>query len=340
MSDDYLWDRSGKPDPEVQRLEHLLGQLRSDRPAPEINTSQAPTRPTRFGLLWRPLATIAAMMLVVAGVWAVQQRFKPSWEVASLEGAPKIGSTRMGEAGRLVVGQWLETDAGSRAILSIGKIGQVEIEPNTRVRLLKARPTEHRIALARGTMHATIWAPPRLFFVETPSATAVDLGCAYTLTVDDAGAGLLHVTHGWVAFDFHGHESFAPEGALCATRPGVGPGTPYFEDSSTPFQRALTRFDFGQLDTPDLELALDTILSEARTRDDLTLWHLISRVDGKERGLVYDRMATLVPPPQGVTREGILRLDQHMMDLWWDRLGLGDAQWWRLWKGKWPGKGK
>jgi hypothetical protein len=28
VSEDYLWDRSGKPDPEIVRLEGLLGQLR------------------------------------------------------------------------------------------------------------------------------------------------------------------------------------------------------------------------------------------------------------------------------------------------------------------------
>ena len=36
-------------------------------------------------------------------------------------------------------------------------------------------------------MSARIWAPPRLFYVNTPSAVAEDLGCAYTLEVDDLG---------------------------------------------------------------------------------------------------------------------------------------------------------
>jgi hypothetical protein len=40
-----------------------------------------------------------------------------------------------------------------------------------------------------------IWAPPRLFFVDTPSAVAADLGCSYTLEVKDDGAGVLRVVH-------------------------------------------------------------------------------------------------------------------------------------------------
>jgi hypothetical protein len=82
--------------------------------------------------------------------------------------------------------------------------------------------------------------------------------------------------------------------------------------------------------------AFEIVLSEARQRDALTLWHLLSRTSNAEREKVYDRLAVLVPPPAGVTREGVLRgtrETQHLMlDLWWDSLGLGDTSWWRMWK--------
>ena len=28
MNEDYLWDKSGQPDPEIQQLEEILGTLR------------------------------------------------------------------------------------------------------------------------------------------------------------------------------------------------------------------------------------------------------------------------------------------------------------------------
>jgi len=34
MKEDYLWDGSGEPDPEVQRLEKVLGRYRHNRVAP------------------------------------------------------------------------------------------------------------------------------------------------------------------------------------------------------------------------------------------------------------------------------------------------------------------
>jgi hypothetical protein len=233
--------------------------------------------------------------------------------VARLEGTPTVGANRIeGSGGRLGVGEWLVTDNQSRAKINVADIGQVDIGPNSRVRLVGTRSTEHRLALERGRLHATISAPPRLFIVETPSATAVDLGCSYTLEVDDAGRSLLHVTSGWVALEQKGRESIVPAGAICATQPGKGLGTPYFDDASASFRSALARLDFQNGGAK----ALAVVLAEAREYDTLTLWHLLKRVKGAERGRVYDRLAALISPPRGVTREGVLKLDKRMLDLW------------------------
>jgi hypothetical protein len=207
------------------------------------------------------------------------------------------------------------------------------------VRLLETKLTEHRLELARGRLSARIWAPPRLFFVDTPSAVAADLGCAYTLEVDDAGGSLLHVTSGWVALQLKDRESMVPAGAACATRPGVGPGTPYFEDSSEIFRKALAKIDFEPQDTEWSKIpALDLVLAESRPRDTLTLWHLLSRVQGTDRARVYDRMAQLAPPPEGVTREGILNLNEFMMKLWKENLESiwsNDSKLRKTWIGIW-----
>jgi hypothetical protein len=211
----------------------------------------------------------------------------------------------------------------------------VDVDPDTRLQLLVARGGEHRMALERGTVHARIWAPPRLFFVNTPSATAIDLGCAYTLQIDDAGGGLLRVTHGWVGFVRDGREAYIPQGAMCATRAGIGPGTPQYEDAPSGYAQALAVLDFGRAGDPGRAAALDLVLSQARRRDALTLWHLLPRGSTDERGRVYDRLATLAPPPPGVTRQAILSGNREALSLWWDSLGFDTGSWWRLLKKKW-----
>jgi hypothetical protein len=211
----------------------------------------------------------------------------------------------------------------------------VEIEPRTRLRLVESASSRNRLALERGTIHAMIWASPGEFAVDTPSALAVDLGCAYTLHVDDNGAGLLRTTMGWVGFKFNGRDAFVPAGAVGETRPGVGPGTPYYEDASGEFRAALEKFDFEKMSPEQRSAQLGTILAQTRERDALTLWHLLSRTEGADRAPVYERLAGLVAAPAGVTREGVLRLDQAMLDAWWNALGLGDISLWRTWERSW-----
>ena len=293
-------------------------------------TSVSPVR--RIWPQWAFAMTSLLLVIMLGTGWYYWRSNRPSWEVSRLEGKPKVGWSAIGETGRIAVGDWLETDDSSRALISVGNIGEVEVDPNTRVRLVRARETEHRLRLARGTLHVTISAPPRYFVVDTPSAVATDLGCMYTLEVDDAGIGRLSVTFGWVAFELNGRESFVPADAVCETRPSVGPGTPHYEDAPAELIASLRRFDFENGGSSDLAI----VLSKARTEDAFTLWHLLARTVGEARSNVYDRLASLVPAPAGVTREGVLRLERDMLDLWWNALGLDDASWWRIWKGPFP----
>jgi len=348
MKDDYLWDGSGEPDPEVQKLETVLGRYRHNQPAPDfdqIAQTHTVKRPgNSFNWRWKyQLSAVAASLLLAATAFLfMRQRSSrnlgPSWDVARLEGAPRVGWHFLGEKsgpGKLGIGQTLVTDSSSRASITLDETGRVEVDPGSRLRLLTSGPGRKRLSLERGTIHAVIWAPPGQFVVDTPSAVAVDLGCVYTLHVDDSGAGLLRTTMGWVGFKLNGHESFIPAGAICQTRPKIGPGTPYMEDASASFRDALSRFDFESHIPAERNALLGVLLVDARKDDALTLWHLLSRVNDAERPGVYDRLASLAPPPAGVTREGILRLDRAMLDAWWNSLGFGDVYLWRTYERDW-----
>jgi hypothetical protein len=329
VTGDYLWDGSGEPDPEILRLEEALRPLRGNRPAPEL----VARRLWPVFADWRTLAAAAAVLLALAAVTKSRSPERVGgWDLAWLEGA-SWPEARVVRETRLGVGEWIDTGKG-RARLSVGTIGEVQLEPATRVRLLEAGGRSHRLSLSRGLLHATIWAPPGQFLVDTPSAVAVDLGCRYTLEVADDGAGLLRVEAGWVGFESRGLQSLVPAGAACPTRRGIGPGTPYYETAPEALRQALAVLDFGP-DAAAKDAALADVLAASRERDALSLWHLLARTDGEARGRVFDRLAALVPPPAGVTREGVLRGDTGMRDAWWDELGLGSADFWRGWTRRW-----
>ena len=346
MNEPYLWDGSGEPDPKVQRLESLLARFRH-REVPLILPQQPPAKHGYFRALvlqfprlpqFAAVAAAALVLITVSVLYYRSARISPSgpgWEVVRLDGTPQIGSqliTAGQFAAKLRVGQTLETNSTSRASIWETDLGEIKVEPNSRVRLLQTDDRHKHLQLDIGTIHAVIWAPAGQFVVDTPSAVAVDLGCAYTLQVAADGSGTIRTTLGWVGFHLNGRESFIPAGAMCPTRPKVGPGTPYFEDVSDSFRAALADFDFAADSSEARASSLETVLSQARAKDGLTLWHLLSRTDGAERAKVYDRFAALVPPPRGVTRDGILHLDQSMLDLWWNALHLGDIYIWRYWE--------
>jgi FecR-like protein/putative zinc finger protein len=305
--------RLSAPDRLWSELEPLLAKQTASAARPSVSW------------MWQTRVAAAAVLLIVASAgvfWIYKSSRTPqkaSWLVRRLDGAPKIGSEQISNNGRLAIGEWLETDGSSRAQIDVATIGNVELEENSRVRLLQTRADEHRLELVRGKMSARIWAPPRLFFVDTPSAVAADYGCAYTLEVKDDGGSVLHVTSGWVAMESKYRESIVPAGASCETRPGVGPGTAYYNDASPAFLAALTKVDFDP-DAAVRETALASVLDQARPRDTLTLWHLFRRSDGADRERLYDKLASFVPPPSGVTREGMLRGDEKMTSQWLDVL--------------------
>ncbi len=296
-------------------IEALLDE-RSRRPAFEPKAPKL-----AFAFSWYRVAAVGAVLVVAVAIGLMVSsrsiRYVPrdSWAVESV-GAVRIDGDKISSKARLAVGETLETGDFAQARVTVSEIGEVELDSNSQIRLVQTGKTQHRLALDHGRIKATISAPPRLFFVDTPAAEAIDLGCKYTLQVDDAGTTLLHVTLGWVALVRNEREVYVPRFAMCQARPGIGPGTPYFEDASETFVRLLESFDFEN----GGDEVLRALLGQARQRDTFTLWHLLSNVEGDRRVQVLNRMIELVRLPKGLTREAVLRLDQETLDAWKDEM--------------------
>lgn len=347
----YLWDRSGPEDPEIARLEGLLAPLRHRAPlAPLPAVDPKKQRPVGAWVaggaaalalaasvvLWmRPLAlerttspqagrwvgSASAAAEVPASLACAPSATSGGLAFEALEGAPLCDGSAAFARGQLPRGAWLETDASSKVKLEVASIGQVELQPSSRLRLLETNANEHRLELGRGTLHAKIDAPPRLFFVDTKGATAVDLGCEYELTVDDQGVGRLHVILGFVELEPKApasgdpararHTVLVPKAAECTFRPNEGPGIPVWIRTPREVREALRRFDLeGSI--PDLELALERMTR----RDSLTLYHLLERVPATHRPRVLDLLEQIVPAPAGASRDATLALKPEALAAW------------------------
>ena len=91
MNDDYLWDKSGTPDPEIEQLEQLLGDLRYRRPSRNLPLPQS--TPVASRRTFRPAFAIAAAVLfamIAAGVWFAlgQRNHEATPGVAAIKAQP------------------------------------------------------------------------------------------------------------------------------------------------------------------------------------------------------------------------------------------------------------
>ena len=68
MNDDYLWDKSGEPDPQIQQLEEILGTLRY-QPKP-LHLPKELSRPQRRHYFpWLAIAATVIMALSAGFAW-------------------------------------------------------------------------------------------------------------------------------------------------------------------------------------------------------------------------------------------------------------------------------
>jgi len=295
---DYLWDGSGEPDPDVAALEEALAPLRLSAGPPPAAAGTADTSPRRFVAPALLLAVAAALALIVLLPGMVVPSGPQPW---SIDGG-----------GVLAVGEWLETDAEREVLLQVADIGSMAVAPDSRLRLIATGEDQHRLELAQGRVSATVLAPPRLLVVETPAAAAVDLGCAYTLEVTDAGDTVLWVSSGRVALEAPGRDVLVPAGAIAIASADGGPGTPLFTDAPASLVEAVRAVDLRE---DGAQEALVAALPVARVKDTLSLWHLLAVMDRPARVAITERIFLLDPLLERaqLTPEDITSLDPAAM---------------------------
>ncbi|HEV7573937.1 MAG TPA: FecR domain-containing protein [Thermoanaerobaculia bacterium] len=293
MNDDYLWDKSGEPDAEVQKLEALLGRYRSAAPTPDFKRVAAIRRLP----VW-PFAIAAT--LIVCAILGALRFYTPAnrWRAIDASGVADVPHSIL-RAGDIV-----RTERGSVRLQSPA-VGTIDLGANTTVRLIENRSKRHRLALAAGTIHAKTTSQPGVFIIDTPKARAIDLGCEYTLTIVPNGGGVLHVILGWVDLTRGYEQSLVPQGASASIDSEGSLTVPVFDDATPAFHAAMRNHD------------MPMIVAHARMRDAFTLLNLFRLATPDERGILYDRLNDLVPAPPSITRQSVRYWTPSSTELWW-----------------------
>ncbi|HEY5926937.1 MAG TPA: FecR domain-containing protein [Kofleriaceae bacterium] len=289
MSDDYLFDRSGKPDPDVERLEKLLAPLAHDAPLDELR-GRRKRRPPWF-VLGVAVAAAAALVIYFAlpgGGGAPACGGGAGFAFAGVGGKVSCDGSQVAR-GVLPIGGQLDTGK-HEASLTIADIGSAKLGKQTRVRLDRTDSTRHQLALERGHMHAKVIAPPRLFAVTTKHTDVIDLGCEYTIDIDDAGSGGICVMTGLVELATKSKMTVVvPEGACATILAGQRPGLPYARTARVELVDAVRAYDRAEPGS------LERLLALADRRDAITL--IAAAAIDPRASAVLERLMELSPPP-------------------------------------------
>lgn len=172
---DYLYDKTGQ-DEEVAELERILGGYAHTAP---LRPPDARKPRSRVLVMAGAFAAAALVLLVIKLGGSSDTPTDPCARGAiGMPFAAQQGTTRCGgaavAAGTLPVGTWLETAHDAITNVQVASIGDLTVYGGSRLRLVGTGGREHRFELASGRISARVTAPPRLFVVDTPAATAVD----------------------------------------------------------------------------------------------------------------------------------------------------------------------
>jgi hypothetical protein len=358
-AEEYLWDPSAPVDRDVVALETALGSFRQPPPGFDSAAAHAARIRGRRVRRIRRISVAAAAVVAVGALWLVPS--SESWEVEAIAGVPSIrwapgavgqgarssaaggpaGTAERGESGAegasIAAGMVVETDGISSARLRVGRNGFAELSPASRVRVLRADGDEQRFSLEQGVLAAHVSGTAGAFVLQTPFARAVGTrgaSCEFEVRVDSSGVGRVGVSEGTLTLEADGRHVFVPAGNAASIGSVRGPGLPFPVGATARFKSLVGTIDSLGASTE----RLSALLAVADRASTITLFHLLPRLGTNQRLQVVDRMASLVPPPPGVTRDGLAQLDSSMLARWEPSLrrsweGARPPVWRRLWNG-------
>jgi len=237
----------------------------------------------------------AAVVLLVASIVFLNYKARnfisveemSNWKLVNLRGEAFINGVK---SNTVNVGDWIQTDSTSSVVLKIANVGDISIEPNSKVRFVQSDGEVSRIEVLYGTVNTTTSQADK-FVLHSNNMKVQDKGGSYSFKVDEKGNGVIFVNNGIANVESGNKSAVVTDGKFCLYKPEYGVGTPFRKDASKEFQNALFSYDFNNGGVPAVYYAV----ANAAPEDYTSLMNLIPRVDDKTKYLVLNKLGKLVP---------------------------------------------
>lgn len=264
----------------------------------------------------RVLMTVLPLAIIAFAYFLYDfQKYNYPWSVISIEGNPII-SGRPDKSDKWDQGETLVTDETSKASVQIPKVGTMEVGPNSLLVLDKAKDGANLVIMRNGKVSVINKEDMADFTLLLNDFEIVDRGGKFELENLSVPGAKLKVSTAFVEILYNGNSYMVNESHTCTLRKGFRPGIPVHKNASDSLLAAIELFDFGN----GGEASVEKIISLAKEEDMLTLLALIPVVPQLQRQIIFQEISNRFPPPESVTRAGIIRLEKDMLYRWWEEI--------------------
>ncbi len=298
-----------------KKLRNIRGPRRKSLVTKSLGATQLSKKIASPGRLdfRKTILTLLPLAIIALGYYIYDfTKINSPWKVRLVQGTIYING-RIDETGKWEEGTSIYTESNSRAVVSIPNTGRLEAGANTFLLLVKAKDGNNIVKMERGKIKIENTEQMPDFSIEINRKTIRDRGGVFSLEVDDAKDAKINVELGYIEINRLGKNFYVDEGYECNMPNDNDVGTPYHSTAPDSLKKLIYAVDY--LNGGDY--AIGKIIEISTESDLLTLLALIPKASESYRTVLYNKIAKVYPPPKSVTMEGIVKLNEYMLEDWW-----------------------
>lgn len=268
--------------------------------------------PEKVKLIKTSAIFLAAASLIIIAILFLTQSSN-DWKVLTVKGAPKADGRVIEKGDELETGKFIVTSEGTSLSFEIPEVGSIKMDENSS---LKRPGGENTIEVLSGSIRKNSQDALQKIKVITPAAEVEEyyIGSRFEVVIDDLESTEVRSSDGWIKITAGGQETLLPQGFTSVTKQGTSAGLP-FNSKTDPEMREML-INFSGNDDPNFGV----ILLNATLNDALAIWHLFKRVGVDKRVAVYNTLIQIIPPPDAVSKSGVLSLDEENLKIWLEEI--------------------
>lgn len=259
--------------------------------------------------LW-PIITIVGVIALIIILFSGGD----GWEVKIKKGSVTIDSEEQFENTTLNPLSTVLTTVDSYASISVPGFGEINLDPLSSLQRLKEK---NSIRLNTGTIRTVFSNEDESFKLEVPSATITDysLGYLYVVELNSLGDTKLYVNKGWLKVSGSNNTIIVGPDYMVEIRKDRGCSLPYYYSAAPEIIDHINNISFQAM-----ESSIIPLLEYSGLREALTLWNLFKTSGRGVREVIYNKLNSIVPHPDNISKNDLLRLDEENLMVWFKEI--------------------